>query len=396
MSADSIRQLAKSLPDDAEARLDIYRAARELMLRAEPPRETCFRLFWSNGAAAAGVIAVELGMFRLLATEPKRVYTIQEVSDTVGAEPSLVVRLLRTLAAWGTIAQIGPDGFQATNNTIALTTLFAEGAAQVQTQFSGPIFLALPSYLKKTGYRNPSDTSNTAFHQAYNTQMDIFDWFGANPEWSNKVMSFMGVQRQGQLPWMPQPQFLQGFDIALTQHDIQRQRALFVDVGGAVGHQCIAFRESHPELNGAVILQDLPFIADLARKNPRIAQLDVTIQPHDFLTPQTPEAQGAKIFYIRNVLHDWNDAKNLVILKHIGDALADDSLLIIDEAIVPDVDVAIPVVAYDMVMMAMPAAQERSEGMWRDLVERQAGLKIREIRTYDKGTCDGLIFITKR
>lgn len=395
MSADSIRQLAKSLPDDAGARLDIYRAARELMLRAEPPRETGFRLFWTNGAAAAGVIAVDLGLFRTLAQEPDRAYSVQELSNTTGADANLLVRLLRTLAAWGTVAQVGPNAFQATNNTIALTTPFAEQAAHVQVQFSGPIFLALPSYLKKTGYKNPSDSSNTAFHQAYNTQMDIFDWFGVNPEWSDKVMSFMGVQREGQIPWMPRSQFLQGFDIALSQQDIQRGRALFVDVGGAVGHQSIAFRENHPELKGAVILQDLPFIVDLARKDPRTAQLDITIQPHDFLTPQTTEAQGAKVFYIRNVLHDWNDDKNLVILKHIGDALADDSLLIIDEAIVPDVDVALTIAAYDMVMMAMPAAQERSEGMWRDLVERQAGLKVREIRKYDESTCDSLIIIAK-
>ena len=395
MSVDAIHQLAENLPEDDGSRLDIYRAARELMLRAEPPRETCFRLFWSNGGAAAAVIAVDINLFRTLAQTPDRTHTLGELSKATGADPKLLIRLLKALDVWGAIAQVGPDAFKATNNTIALTTRFAEGAAQVQTQFSGPIFTALPSYLEKTGYKNPSDTSSTAFHQAYNTQMDIFEWFGANKKWSDKVMSFMGVQRDGQIPWMPRRQFLQGFDITMSPEDIQRNRALFVDVGGAVGHQCIAFRENYPELKGPVILQDLPFIVELARQDPRAAQLDVTIQAHDFMTPETPEAKGAKIYYIRNVLHDWNDGKNSVILKHIADAMDDDSLLIIDEAVVPEMNVARSVVAYDMVMMAMPAAQERSEEMWRDLVERQVGLKVREIRTYDESTCDGLIFITK-
>lgn len=194
---------------------------------------------------------------------------------------------------------------------------------------------------------------------------------------------------------MSQPQFLHGFDIALSSEDLQRGRAQFVDVGGAVGHQCIAFRENYPELKGAVILQDLPFIIDLSRDNPRIAELNITLEPHDFMQPQTEKARGAKIFYIRNVLHDWNDDRNAPILKNIRDAMADDSILIIDEAIVPDKDVAVSVAAYDMVMMAMPAAQERPEGLWRDLVEKQVGLKIREIRKYDDTTCDSLIFITK-
>lgn len=100
---------------------------------------------------------------------------------------------------------------------------------------------------------------------------------------------------------MTRPQFLQGWDIALSQEDIQKGRSLFVDVGGAVGHQCILFRETYPDLKGAVILQDLPFIADLGRKNPRMAELGITVQDYDFMTPETSEARGAKVFYIRNV-----------------------------------------------------------------------------------------------
>ncbi|CAK3779712.1 sterigmatocystin 8-O-methyltransferase [Lecanosticta acicola] len=395
MSADSIRQLASNLPEDADARREIYKAAKELMWRSEPPRETNFRIFWSNGAAAAGVAATDLGLFRILAKEPNRAFSAEELSKSTGADVTLLTRLLKVLAAWGYVGQPGPNAFQATNNTIALTTPFAEGAAQVQTQFSGPMFNALPEYLKKIGYKNPSDTSSTPFHMAYNTTKDIFEWFAENKEWSDKVMGFMGVQREGQAPWMPRRELMQGFDVALSSEDLQKGRAQFVDVGGAVGHQSIAFREAYPELTGPVILQDLPFIVDLARKNPRTGEVKVTIQPHDFMTPETPEAKGAKIFYIRNVLHDWNDGKNSVILGHIRDAMAEDSILIIDEAVVPDVDMAVQVAAYDMVMMAMPAAQERPEALWRDLVERQVGLKIRDIRKYDESSCDSLIFITK-
>lgn len=397
MNAESILQLANELPDDVDERNAIYRAAKELMLRAESPRDTVFRVFWMNGAVAAAVVAVELGIFKTLAENPNRIFSVQELSAKNEADPKLVIRLLKTLAAFKCVAQIAPDGFQATNNTISLTTPFAEQVSQVQTQFIGRMMLELPSYLKRTGYKNPSDTSSTAFHQAYNTDKDLFEWFAQpeNKHWSDKLMSFMAVQRYGQDPWMTRPQFLRGFDIALSQEDIQQGRAQFVDIGGAVGHQCIAFRQNYPELKGPVILQDLSFVADLARKDPRTAQLDITVQNHDFLTQQTLEGRGAKIYYMRNVLHDWNDDKDAVILKHIRDAMADDSLLIVDEAIIPDKDVEIIVAAADMVMMAMPAAQERSEGMWRDLVERQVGLKIRDIKTYDLSTQDSLIFISK-
>lgn len=396
MNAESIRQLAGNLPEDEEALLEIYQAAKELMLRAEPPRDTCFRLFTSVGAGAAGVTAVDLGLFHVLAKEPTRAFSIQELSDSTGAEASLLVRLLRTLAAWGYVAHAGPDAYQATNNTKALTTSLAGPLAQIHTQLHGPMFTALPSLLKENGYKNPTDTSHTAFHQSYNTKLPVMEWLDQHPEWFEKLMVFFRVHKELQLPWMPRPEFLQGFDIALSEDDLKRGRAQFVDVGGSVGHQCIAFRENNPGLKGPIILQDVAFTVESVQKDSRLAELGITAQTYDFLTPQTPEAQGAKIFYIRNVLHDWDDSKCLQILKNISAALADDSFLIIDEAVVPDENVAVPVAAYDMTMMAFLAAQERTEGLWRNLVEQGAGLKIRDIRSYDQQTSDSLIFITKQ
>ncbi|PVI01259.1 S-adenosyl-L-methionine-dependent methyltransferase [Periconia macrospinosa] len=395
MDAAQIHDLANNLPTSPSARLEIYEAAKELLHRAEPARETCFRLFTSNGVAAAGISAIDLGLFRILGKNPQQSHTCQELSSATGADAILILRLLRTLAAWGFVAHVGLDTFQATNNTVALTSAFAEECGQMQTQFHGPMLLAVPAYLKEIGYKNPSDTSHTPFHVSYNTDMEVMAWLAANPEWFAKVMAFFPVQRDLQLPWMSRAKFLEGFDLEMAEDEVRSGRALFVDVGGAVGHQSIAFRESNPQLKGAVILQDLPFAADMASKDPRFAELDIKAQAHDFLTPQTLEARGAKIFYLRNVLHDWADEKNLVILKHIADVMAEDSLLIIDEAVVPDKDVAVPVAAYDMVMLAFVCAQERSEGLWRDLLERQAGLKIRDIRVYDEGTSDSLIFVSK-
>ncbi|KAF2774511.1 S-adenosyl-L-methionine-dependent methyltransferase [Teratosphaeria nubilosa] len=380
MSAEVIRQIARSLPDDPKEQREIYRAARELMLRAEPPRETVFRLFMSNGVAAAGVTAVDLGLFRILAADPNHTFTVEELSQKTGAEPMLLMRLLKVLNAWGYWAFPDPMSFE---------------RPAAQNQSNGPMFLALPEYLKKTGYKNPMDPTNTAFNLAYHTNKEIFEWFGENKYWSDTLMSFMSVQRQGQEPWMSRPHLLQGFDLALSQHDLERNRAQFVDVGGGAGHQSIAFREHFPHLKGPVILQDLPFILPLAEKNPRISELDITTQPHDFMTPQTPEAKGATIFHMRNVLHDWNDDKNAIILGHIRDAMAEDSILMIDEAVVPDTDMAVQVAAIDMVMMAAPAAQERSEGMWRKLVEERVGMRVRGIRTYDEQTRDSLIFVAR-
>ena len=56
---------------------------------------------------------------------------------------------------------------------------------------------------------------------------------------------------------------------------------LFVDLGGGLGHQCIALRERFPELSGRVILQEIPATLPQA-----IAHDKVEHMAQDFFQPQ--------------------------------------------------------------------------------------------------------------
>lgn len=59
------------------------------------------------------------------------------------------------------------------------------------------------------------------------------------------------------------------------------EEPLFVDVGGGLGHQCIALRERFPHLKGRVILQDIPQTLTHA-----IHHDEVEIMVQDFFQPQ--------------------------------------------------------------------------------------------------------------
>ena len=59
-----------------------------------------------------------------------------------------------------------------------------------------------------------------------------------------------------------------------------RQAVMFVDIGGGMGHEAIAFLKRFPNLPGRVVLQDLPAV---------VAQVDldgVEVMAHDFFEPQ--------------------------------------------------------------------------------------------------------------
>jgi demethylsterigmatocystin 6-O-methyltransferase len=59
------------------------------------------------------------------------------------------------------------------------------------------------------------------------------------------------------------------------------EKAVFVDVGGGTGRQCVALREKFPDLKGRVVLQDLPAVVA------GVGMLDgVEVIGYDFFTEQ--------------------------------------------------------------------------------------------------------------
>jgi len=96
-----------------------------------------------------------------------------------------------------------------------------------------------------------------------------------------------------------------------------------VDVGAGVGSACRQIMEYNPLLKFTV--QDLPSVCDQAiaywnHYDPAlIADGRVTIQAHDFFTPQP--VRDADIFLLRYITHDWPDLRVIEILKHLREAV---------------------------------------------------------------------------
>lgn len=70
-----------------------------------------------------------------------------------------------------------------------------------------------------------------------------------------------------------------------TQQD--PEAPIFVDVGGNVGHQCARFKDLFPDLNGRVVLQDLPAAIEKSLPTPGVERI-----VHDFYTPQPIKGQS--------------------------------------------------------------------------------------------------------
>ena len=76
------------------------------------------------------------------------------------------------------------------------------------------------------------------------------------------------------------------------------------------------------------------------------------------------------------IMHDWSDERCLLILKNVTSVMRKGySNLIIEDFILPPTGCPLLPAMWDMEMMAMLSAMERSEIQWRELLNK-AGLEI--------------------
>jgi 3-hydroxy-5-methyl-1-naphthoate 3-O-methyltransferase len=107
-----------------------------------------------------------------------------------------------------------------------------------------------------------------------------------------------------------------------------------LDVGGGSGAFCIEITSHYPGLTASVF--DQPFVCGLADK--AISDADATARvdtvPGDFWTEQLPG--GYDVMLLSNVLHDWSDEQNRVLLAKAHEALEPGGAVVIAETFVDD------------------------------------------------------------
>ena len=146
-------------------------------------------------------------------------------------------------------------------------------------------------------------------------------------------------------------------------------RTLLVDIGGGIGHDLLAFHQQFPSIPGKLIVQDLATVVASAQNLPP----GIEAMSHDFFDPQP--IKGAKAYYLRNVLHDWPDKQARQILESVREAMSGDSLLLINETVLPATKVGLYSAKVDFYMMAMFSSLNCTEGQFRALLG-EAGFEV--------------------
>jgi SAM-dependent methyltransferase len=327
----------------------------------ESPAAALLDLAGGFPVARALYVAAKLGVADLLSEGAK---SGADLAAATGTHAPSLERVMRLLACAGVFAEEASRGY-------ALTPL----SRQLQTDRAGSLRDLVVHQLGEETYRAWGEllesvrTGVTAFDHALGT--GVWEYRAHHPEYAalfDAAMSnFSGVH----------------VDAVLEAYPFSAFRRV-ADLGGGVGRFLVALLSAHPGMKG--ILFDLPHVAEGARE--RIASAGLADRCEVLggdIFAGAPE--GADAYVLSRVIHDWDDAHALAILRNCRRALPPNGKLFLFERILPTRAEPSPEVrlllASDLMMMVMNGGGERTEEQYRALL-RAAGLapaKVTRTRT---------------
>ncbi|ROW08734.1 hypothetical protein VPNG_06458 [Cytospora leucostoma] len=355
-----------SRPNVSEGeRVEALRDAGSIVSSLEGTEDAMLKFAFTPTTWMAIRTFVQLKVFALLSEKEET--SLYDVSERTQADELLLRRLFRVLTAAGFVAEKGAGLYGPTKWTRYLSLRTTEAMVVHYYDFGTQILAKTPHYLDQTGYPNPNDGRNGPFQSAFNCPGEgAFDWL-RRPEnvgqWEAANTFFEGDRgsRPSWVTWFPvQEKLIDGS---------KPDTPLLVDVAGGRGHDLKEFVDKFPK-SGSFVLQDQQPVLDSATSLPS------TVRKQSINFFRESPVKGARIYFMKFIIHDWPDEESLTILRNISASMTKGySYLVIHDFILPDQGCHLIAAQWDLLMMVSLSAMERSESQWRGLIER-AGLQL--------------------
>ncbi|MFE1485428.1 methyltransferase [Streptomyces fimicarius] len=318
-----------------------------------PPSVRVLQLATASWMAAAVSAVAELGVADALSDGPR---PVDEIAGAVGAHGPTLYRLLRAAADIGLVEERAEEVFALTEVGEAL--------------------------------RSDSPTSMRNFARWVGLPADRNTWAGLADSVRTGEPAFERVHGQDVWDFMRERSDVSGvFDDAMSEASRNLIAPVvgafdfggigtLVDVAGGHGALLAAVLAANPDVRG--VLYDQPDVVAGAGAAFKDSGTDgrVEVVGGDFFDSVPP---GADAYLLSNVIHDWDDAHSLTILRNCREALAEGGRVLLVEAVMPDRSEPSPTVTLmDLNMLVLCGGRQRTRAEFADLFER-AGLKLTRI-----------------
>ncbi len=304
--------------------------------------------YWISQAIYA---AAKFGIADHLKDSPK---TVGALADATSTNPDALYRLLRALASIGIFTESESRHFSLTPLAEPLRSDIAGSKRVLALMLGDEQFRAWAEidYSIRTG--------KTAFDKVFGKP--AFDYLGEHPD-KARIFDAAMVGIHGRES-----------NAVLSAYDFSAISVL-ADIGGGNGSQITEILKKHTRMKG--ILFDLPHVIERAKD--RIGAsglLDRCKLVSGSFFDAVPD--GADAYFLRHIIHDWDEEKCLRILRNCHRTMRPESKLLVIESVIPPGNEPFHGKFLDLHMLLIPGGKERTENEYRTLFER-AGFDLTRI-----------------
>ena len=272
-----------------------------------------------------------------------------EVAARTDTDPPTLSRLLRSLSDLGLVERVAPDAYR---NTALGATLREDHPSRLRD------LVLMQATLPNLAAWHALDEAVRTGSGVYESVNGLPSWehLARDPEAQRMFNAAMARRGSGQVAAL------------LTATDLSSASTI-VDVGGGRGAMLTGLLEALPSLHG--VLADQPAMAAEAEAVFAAAGLGdrTTCVPSDFFTSLPG---GGDVYTIANVLHDWDDADAIRILRTVRAAVPDHARLLVVEHVLDapgrSFEELREVHLVDLHMLVMFGARERTQAEYDELL----------------------------
>jgi SAM-dependent methyltransferase len=309
-----------------------------------PPPVALFQMVTGYYISRAIYVVATLGIADLLAHGPQ---PSSALAKATGTHAESLTRVLRLLASVGVFTEQEDRCFALTPLGECLRTGVPGSMRSAALLFAGITQEAWRDLLYSVR------TGEPAFHHVFG--MDSFSYMVQHPEEAANFDEAMA-------------DFTKGIAIAVAATYDFSQFGTIVDVGGGNGMLLEAILKAHPTLRG--VLFDMPHVAERAQQRIEAVGLAERCKAvgGDFFL-EVPS--GGDAYMLKHVIHDWDDARAVTILKNCHRAMGPQGKLLIVEGIYPpridQSNTSWGAASNDVNMLVCTGGRQRSEAEFRSL-----------------------------
>ena len=318
----------------------------------QSPVETMLQMMSGLWVSRGIYIAAKLGIADHLKDGAK---SAEELAELTATHADSLYRILRMLAMVGIFYQTGENQFQLTPLS---ETLLSD--APMSLRESAIIEMGEVHYQAWGNLLHTVKTGDIAFDSHFG--MNIWEYFEQHPQNAQTFNRYMANSSAM-------------MNEAVSKTDVFADSRRVVDVGGGLGGMITAVLKANPQLEGTLF--DAPSVVEKSKDFIAEKGLSERCQTvgGDFFE-SVPA--GGDTYTMRWIIHDWEDAKSIRILKNIRSVMPENGKLVLAEAVVPANGQPQYSKFFDLIMLTMTGGRERTASEYAALLEK-GGFKLKRI-----------------